>query len=48
LINPSILPASPFYKHNLQAGRDVAGFLNAVRQHEGSATARRAVATARS
>jgi hypothetical protein len=35
LINPSIMPGSPFYQHNLLAGNDVAGFLNAVRQHEG-------------
>jgi hypothetical protein len=34
LINPSILPGSPFYQHNLEAGRDVAGFVNAVREHE--------------
>ena len=35
LINPSILPGSTFYEHNLKAGRDVVGFLNAIRQHEG-------------
>ncbi len=35
LINPTILPGSAFYKHNLAVGRDVAGFLAAVRQHEG-------------
>jgi hypothetical protein len=35
LINPSILPGSDFYTHNLEAGRDVAGFVNAIRQHEG-------------
>ncbi len=35
LINPTILPGSAFYDHNLQAGRDVAGFLRAIRQHEG-------------
>ena len=35
LINPSILPGSTFYAHNLEAGRDVAGFVNAIRQHEG-------------
>jgi hypothetical protein len=35
LINTSILPKSTFYKHNLAAGRDVAGFLNAIREHEG-------------
>ena len=35
LINPSILPGSAFYQHNLGAGRDIAGFLAAVRQHEG-------------
>ncbi|MFN8218399.1 MAG: hypothetical protein U0R71_17555 [Solirubrobacterales bacterium] len=35
LINPSILPGSVFYKHNQEAGRDVAGFVNAIREHEG-------------
>ena len=35
LINPTILPGSTFYQHNLGAGRDVAGFVNAIRQHEG-------------
>ena len=35
LINPTILPGSAFYQHNLAAGRDVAGFLAAIRQHEG-------------
>ncbi|MBS1886814.1 MAG: hypothetical protein JSU06_06465 [Actinobacteria bacterium] len=35
LINPSILPGSAFYQHNLAAGRDVAGFVKAVREHEG-------------
>jgi hypothetical protein len=35
LINPSILPGSPFYQHNVEAGRDAAEFLNAIRQHEG-------------
>jgi hypothetical protein len=35
LINPSILPGSPFYQHNADAGRDVAGFVKAIRQHEG-------------
>jgi len=35
LINPSIKPGSDFYRHNLAGGRDVAGFLNAIRQHEG-------------
>jgi hypothetical protein len=35
LINPSIAPGSAFYEHNLQAGRDVAGFVAAIRQHEG-------------
>ncbi len=35
LINPTILPGTPFYEHNLQAGRDVAGFVNAIREHEG-------------
>lgn len=35
LINPTILPGSTFYKHNLAAGHDVAGFLQAVREHEG-------------
>ena len=35
LINPTILPGSAFYKHNLEGGKDVAGFLRAVRQHEG-------------
>jgi hypothetical protein len=35
LINKAILPGSPFYDHNLAAGRDIAGFVNAVRQHEG-------------
>jgi hypothetical protein len=35
LINPTILPGSPFYLHNLAAGNDVAGFVNAIRQHEG-------------
>jgi hypothetical protein len=38
LINPTILPGSTFYQHNLAAGRDVAGFLNAIRQHEGLGT----------
>ena len=35
LINPTILPGSTFYQHNQAAGRDVAGFVNAIRQHEG-------------
>jgi hypothetical protein len=35
LINPTILPGSAFYKHNAAAGNDVAGFVNAIRQHEG-------------
>ncbi|HVO53792.1 MAG TPA: hypothetical protein VMT37_05195 [Solirubrobacterales bacterium] len=35
LINPAILPGSVFYKHNQEAGRDVAGFVKAVREHEG-------------
>ncbi len=35
LINPTLLPGTPFYEHNLQEGRDVAGFLNAIREHEG-------------
>jgi hypothetical protein len=35
LINPTILPGSAFYKHNVDAGRDVAGFVTAIRQHEG-------------
>ncbi|MBS1878563.1 MAG: hypothetical protein JST31_03520 [Actinobacteria bacterium] len=35
LINPSILPGSAFYEHNLAAGQDVAGFVKAVREHEG-------------
>src|SRR5262249_38271259 len=25
---------SPFYQHNLEAGRDVSGFVNAIRAHE--------------
>jgi hypothetical protein len=35
LLNPSILPGSTFYQHNVAAGKDVAGFVNAIRQHEG-------------
>jgi hypothetical protein len=35
LINPSILPGSPFYQHNLETGKDVGGFVNAIKQHEG-------------
>jgi hypothetical protein len=35
LINPSILPGSSFYRHNLETGKDVAGFVNAIKQHEG-------------
>jgi hypothetical protein len=35
LINPKILPGSDFYTHNLEAGNDVAGFVNAIMQHEG-------------
>jgi hypothetical protein len=35
LINPTILPGSPFYQHNVGAGRDVAGFVKANSQHEG-------------
>ena len=35
LMNPSILPGSQFYQHNLAAGKDVAGFVAAIRQHEG-------------
>jgi hypothetical protein len=35
LINPTILPGTPFDEHNRQEGRDVAGFLNAIREHEG-------------
>ncbi len=35
LINPSILPNSTFYRHNVAAGLDAAGFLAAIRAHEG-------------